>query len=178
MTRGVKQVRDLARFGWLVLVLVVLAGCAHGPADDGAVSEPTLVDGSDPEVLLKMARALGEAELSTDSHGDPSIIGRVVETRYRILFHGCDGDGGCSSVMFATAWAVEGDHTDLVMNWNQGKRFGRASLDSDLDPVLEMDVNLEHGVTVDNMRKNFEIWKMLVTAFRLELMMSGVGGAV
>ena len=40
---------------------------------------------------------------------------------------------------------------ETINAWNRDTRFGKAFLDEDLDAVIEFDVNLEHGVSRDNL---------------------------
>lgn len=159
----------------VMAALALLVGCAHGPAGMAADDELRLVGAGEPEVLLALAKELGEAEVGTDSVGDPHIVGSIDGTRYQILFHGCTDNADCTSVMFVAAWAVDGDYTDFIMNWNQGKRFSRASLDRDLDPTLEMDIELTHGVSHANLREHFGNWKTSMTVFRMELGLAAMG---
>lgn len=133
------------------------------------VQSAELVDAGQPEAILNVASGFGSANLETDSVGDPLIVGRIDGSKYRIVFHGCTDNADCTSLRFVAAWAVDSDMTDFVMAWNRDKRFGKSYLDREDDPVLEMDLDLEHGVSRRNLEAQFEIWEMLLGAFEMEL---------
>lgn len=145
-------------------VFLVVFLCGIAPAQSAE-----LIDATQPEEIHNIARGFGSANLETDSVGDPLVVGRIDGTRYRMVFHGCTDGEECASIRFVAAWAVDQDLTDFVMEWNRGKRFGKAYLDGEDDPVLEMDIELEHGVSRDNFEGWFEIWEMLLSAFEMEL---------
>ena len=53
-----------------------------------------------------------------------------------------------------------------VNEWNKSKRFGRAYIDSDGDPVVELDYDLEGGVTDDSVKVWFDTVTAIVRSFR------------
>ena len=53
-----------------------------------------------------------------------------------------------------------------VNEWNKSKRFGRAYIDSDGDPVVELDYDLEGGVTDDSVKVWFDTVTAIVKSFR------------
>ncbi|MFC1512225.1 YbjN domain-containing protein [Candidatus Latescibacterota bacterium] len=69
------------------------------------------------------------------------------------------------SIMF---WAgVESDNTTLrnVNDWNMNARYSRAYIDEEGDPILELDLDLEGGVTRDRIvdflitcRDSYNLW--------------------
>ncbi|MRX49681.1 YbjN domain-containing protein [Paracoccus sp. S-4012] len=125
-----------------------------------------LVDGSDPEAILAIAKGYGSADLQTDDAGDPQIIGRMDGQQYAVSFYGCEGGKDCTNLQFAAVWVVDGAVTaEAVDAWNEAKRFGKAYLDEDGDPWLEMDVNLAFGVTRQNLDDTFDWWKVVVDGF-------------
>ena len=53
-----------------------------------------------------------------------------------------------------------------INEWNKSKRFGRAYIDGDGDPCVELDYDLEGGVTDDNIKVWFDTVTGVVRAFR------------
>lgn len=53
-----------------------------------------------------------------------------------------------------------------VNEWNKTKRFGRAYIDSDGDPCIELDYDLEGGVSDDSIKVWFDTVKLIVKSFR------------
>ena len=53
--------------------------------------------------------------------------------------------------------------------WNKSKRYSRAYLDDDGDPVLELDLDLAGGVTPDRIRDFIRTVKLSVSKFSSEV---------
>ncbi len=53
-----------------------------------------------------------------------------------------------------------------VNEWNKTKRFGRAYIDSDGDPVVELDYDLEGGVSDDSVKVWFDTVTAIIRSFR------------
>lgn len=62
----------------------------------------------------------------------------------------------------------ESDNTTCakVNQWNADKRFSRAYLDDDDDPVIELDLDLDGGITEDRLIDFITTVRILVTKFR------------
>ena len=120
-----------------------------------------LIDAGKPEAILNVARGVGSADLETGSKGEPEIAGRVDGTRYRVFFYGCTKGTNCKSIQFYAGWKHDKKNPSTlaqVNSWNQTKRFAKAYLDDQKDPVIEMDVNLEGGVSRKNLEETFDLW--------------------
>ena len=57
-------------------------------------------------------------------------------------------------------------NVNSINEWNKSKRFGRAYIDADGDPCVELDYDLEGGVTDDNIKVWFDTVTSIVRAFR------------
>jgi hypothetical protein len=53
-----------------------------------------------------------------------------------------------------------------VNEWNKSKRFGRAYIDADGDPCVELDYDLEGGVSDASIKVWFDTVNSIVSAFR------------
>jgi len=146
------------------LALAVLASFATAEAKD-------LIDAEDPQAILEIAKGFGSARLKKDSQGDPMISGRIDGTRYGIYFYGCDNNHRhCDDIKFGAAWSGKKVTLKQVNNWNRTKRYGTAYLDNDGDPNLDMPVNLDYGVTVENLEDDFSFWEKVLKAFKKEVL--------
>lgn len=145
-----------------VLIAVILAQSAFQP-DAARAGDP--VAASAPEFVLAGASRVGEAELGRDGLDDPLIRGRVGDRPYFVYFYGCKAGRDCTNLMFSARW--ESDHfTDQSMgDWNRAKRFGKAYLDAEGNPVLELNVNLFGGVSRANLDDTFDWWRLIMTEF-------------
>lgn len=124
-----------------------------------------VVDGGDVEVILEIAKAHGEATLESQEGGDPRISGRINGLGYQLFFMNCTGGKDCEDLNFYAGFAELKPTVDAINDWNRNKRFGNAYLDSDLDAVIEYDVNLEFGVTRENLDAAFGLWELLLQQY-------------
>lgn len=125
------------------------------------------IDATQPDSILNIARGVGSADLSTSEQGDPMISGRIDGTRYTLFFFGCTNKVNCTSIQFYAGWEMENPVSTRDLNdWNRTKRYGRAYLDNSNDPVVEMDVVMEHGISRRNLEANFDLWKTVMSQFK------------
>ncbi|WP_372004275.1 YbjN domain-containing protein [Tistrella mobilis] len=131
-----------------------------------AVAAQQMIDGSDPDQILNLARGYGSANLEKSDNGDPLIRGRIDGVGYAIFFNDCTNNRDCDTLGFYAGWTdtnVTGAH---VAEWNRSKRFSRAYIDDEGDPVLEFDVNLKGGVSRRNFDDTLDWWKTVMLDFR------------
>lgn len=131
-----------------------------------SVSAQSLIEATDVEEIVSIARGYGSATVQADSGGAPQIVGRIDGVQYTVNFYGCENTSGCTTIQFRAAWTNPGSVTLNDMNrWNQDKRFGKAYLDVENDPVIEWDVNLFGGVSALNLDDTFDWWKIVLDNF-------------
>ena len=125
-----------------------------------------MVSAKDPQTLVAALQAKGyQAELGVTG-GDPSIKSGAGGVQFTIFFQNCSGGKNCSTITFATGF-TDVDATLAKLNeWNANNRFARAYLDDDKDPVLRMDVDLDHqGLTRPNFNEYLDIWGSLAPKY-------------
>lgn len=130
-----------------------------------AASASELIDATDPTEILNLARGFGSANLDRDGDGDPRITGRIDGNRYTLLFYGCLNGEKCTNLTFNSGWDVETFDIIRINEWNRDRRYGRAYLDLEGDPIVEMDVNIEFGVSRRNFDDTFALWSSIVKDF-------------
>lgn len=145
--------------GWAIAIAA--AGIAM-PAQSQTVR------GQDPGTLVSALQKAGyAAKLGTDKVGDPMITSGVSGTTFQIFFYNCTGHKNCATVQFHSGYDLqEPVSLDRINEWNRGQRFGRAYLDKESDPILEMDVDLDDGgvpplLFIDNI----EFWASILGNF-------------
>lgn len=128
----------------------------------------TMVDARSPATIAEIAKGFGSAELDTTDAGEPKITGRLNGRRYSVFFYGCKQGQNCGSIQLH--WGIDQKNVPLskVNEWNRTKRFGKAYIDNDGDLNLELDVNLRHGVTRQNLDDTFDFWRLALTSFYSE----------
>ena len=131
----------------------------------GASQAQTLVKPGEIDQIVDIARGFGSGTLEKDE--TEYVRGRINGTLYVIFFNDCNSDRSeCQSLQFYASW--EGVPVDqaAINGWNRDKRFAKAYIDAENDPVLEMDVNLRHGVTRGNLEDTFDWWRLSLREFK------------
>lgn len=108
-------------------------------------------------------------EESPLSDGDIALVTHFEGVKSTIFFYGCDAGtvNNCHSVQFFAGFITEDPFPLARINeWNRDRRFGRAYVDDENDPVIEMDVNLDGGTTAANFHDTIDWWRVVATTFR------------
>lgn len=61
-------------------------------------SAADMVDATDPEQILNIAKGHGSARLSEDRVGDPMIKGRIEGLKYTLYFYLCEENENCKDI--------------------------------------------------------------------------------
>jgi hypothetical protein len=157
MRRRRRKAMRLRVLLWAAAVTAGLAPAAH--AADGA-----MIDGNSVDDILSLARGYGNAILTTQDSGAPKIAGKIQGQPYTIYFLGCDPKThrDCEDIDLYTGYLGVKPSLEKVNSWNRDTRFARVYLDSDGDASMDMDVNLVHGVSRDNLDSTLSLWSQLV----------------
>jgi len=137
---------------------VVLASAVSAQAQ-------TVVDGNAVDEILNVARGYGAATLEAQSSGDPQISGKIEGVTYQVFFMNCTENKDCEDLNFYAGFLDNKQTLEVINAWNRDKRFGKAYLDADLDAVIEFDLNLEHGVTRENLDAAFALWGLILDQY-------------
>jgi hypothetical protein len=133
-----------------------------------APSGAQMVRAQDPQTVVKALQDAGyKATLGADKVGDPMITSGASGTTFQIFFYNCTGNKECATVTFHAGYDLKATPGLARINeWNRTKRFGRAYLDKEEDPILEMDVDLDDGgVSPMLFTDNIEFWVSVVSDF-------------
>jgi len=124
-----------------------------------------------PSELVNILREAGYTpEIKAGTANRPETLRVAVEgITTTVTFYNCDA-GSCRSFQYYASWTVHGKTgVEVVNTWNAKHRFGRAYLDSDRDPTIEMDVDLDGGVNLKHIKESIETWRVIATNFRTAL---------
>lgn len=116
--------------------------------------------------LLMQDRGLPvAAEVHPD--GTPELHSSMDGMRFRILFYGCDGSL-CETLQFTTGFDLRQPlPLARVNDWNRERRFGKAFVDAEGDPFVEMDVNLYgEGIGRRTFDDTLDLWRQVLRDFR------------
>ncbi len=142
----------------LAIAMVLSAGAA------AFAETPALVDATKLEALRSIISGFGSAELGVDNTGDPKISGRMQGYRYTLLFFGCKEGKNCTYVLMRAAFQHKLSF-EKANDWNRSKTFGRAYRDKEGDAIVELVINLRHGVTKENFEDTIDWFRVVVKLF-------------
>ena len=145
----------------LTLAAIMMATLATGVRAQSVIT-------ADPAVIAGVIKDLGfRAGIKSDSSGNPRITSTSEGVRFSVYFYGCNNGRGCDSIQFQAGFDFNDPQPqDLVARWNSAKRYTRAVLTENGDPIVRLDVNLDGGVSRANFEDTFNIWTILLGADR------------
>jgi len=161
-------------FGFAALTLAAWASLAapHAAAQPPSAERVRggMFDASDPAGIARFMERTGyRVELRSDAKGDPVIAGRISRSDYLMQFYECEGGSFCNSVQLVVQVpkpvALDGDAANA---FNARWRYVRITFDQ-TQAKLQMDINLDAGVTADNLEDTLDIWRQLVEIFEREI---------
>jgi hypothetical protein len=155
--------------------LALLAAACAAPAPGWAAPAPAraapaawLVRAQDPQSLVRALQNGGyQAKLGVDKVGDPMVTSGYSGTTFQIFFYNCTNHVGCATVQFHSGYDFDKPlPLDTINEWNRSQRFGRAYLDKENDPILEMDLDLDDGgLSPALFIDNIEFWTSVLGKF-------------
>ena len=128
------------------------------------------VTASDPQSVVAALQAEGyAAKMEKTSDGDPVIRSQSSGSSFSVFFYNCEKGQKCATVQFHAGYNTDidkGPPLHKINAWNKTNRFGRAYLDDENDPIVEMDVDLDDGgmsraLFIDNL----EFWTSIMAKF-------------
>ncbi len=128
------------------------------------------VDAKNVDAILEIVRGYdSSAELGTQGNGDPKIMATTADgINYQVYFRNCTDNGDCEDIQFYAGFGFDADSKpayETINEWNYTKRFGRAYLDGDQDPCLEMDLDLVVGVAPDYIDSTVALWQFVLAQY-------------
>ncbi len=129
-----------------------------------------LISAKDPKAILNIARGFGMAKLKKDIFGDPLIVGRINGTKYSIYFYNCRKNRNCKVIAFKAGWEGKKVSLEKINKWNKDNIFGTAYKVDEETVKLKLPVDLEYGVTEENLEDIFERWTSILKDFESEVL--------
>jgi len=145
-------------------------------ADDDEVMNA--ITGDDLVTLLQSQGIA--ASLTQDGYGDPLIIAEVGNLAFSVITYNCNNDANaaCARLQLAAQFRLPGgaSETDIAMMnaYNQQYLFGRAYIDPYGSATVDYTINLNQGVTEDNLVDNLNVWIHVLDNFVTGLNWSSV----
>jgi hypothetical protein len=105
-------------------------------------------------------------DMTTDGDGDPMIESTDNDEPFNVHFYGCTDGKDCEYIEFTEGWDLpNGTTPDVIEKWNEDRVWGRAYLDSENDPWVDMAVNLKGGVSAENFDDTVSWWWSVIRDF-------------
>lgn len=151
-------------------LLLALSASAQTPPSAERV-RGGMFDASDPSGIARFMEKTGyRVELGAAVNGDPVISGRISRTDYVIQFYECESGAFCNSVqLVARATKPAAFSYETANTFNSRWRYVRLTVDQN-QIKLQMDVNLDAGVTADNLEDTLDIWRQLLEIFERDIL--------
>jgi hypothetical protein len=165
-------------------VLVALAAIAAGLASGGAEAQnakktttgastpaagsaPNLITAASFDAIIEALEDKGfTVKLTADSDGDPLIESTADDAPFTVRFYGCTRNKDCEYIQFVSGWDLsDGVSLQVIEKWNEDRVWGRAFIDSDNDPWIDLAVNLKGGVTPENFNDTVSWWWAVMRDF-------------
>ncbi len=126
-----------------------------------------MVTAKDPQSVITVMQEAGfQAKLEKTEAGDPMIRSASSGSRFTVFFYNCTKGADCATVQFFTGYQKKGLKLERINEWNRDQRFGRAYIDKEGEPVVEMDVDLDDGgVSTALFTDNLEFWTSIMSDF-------------
>ena len=122
-------------------------------------TDTQMVSAKDPATLVSALQAKGFQAQLTTAAGEPAIKSGTGGVNFSIFFEDCTAGKDCTTVTFFTGFTDLEADVARVNEWNQTSRFAHAYIDKEGDPVLRMDVDLDHaGIPIENFNEYLDIW--------------------
>ena len=130
------------------------------------------LDASNEKAIADLLQAEGyRAKLEVLDDGEPVIRSSNGGVDFSIYFYDCDDAGtNCKNIQFYVGYDLtEGMTLEAANAWNKDFRFGKVYLDEEMDPAMEMDVNMDFGVSSKNFLDTFDWWLVVMDRFQEEI---------
>lgn len=116
-----------------------------------------------PLTKADIARALSSEGYSVQDF-QPNIL--AVYVGGQVVLVGVDGaDGDISYITYLAGVRIESLGHEFLSKFNSEVKFGRAYVDRDGDVAIQMDRNSTGGVSIANIKSDFDVFLLLVSKF-------------
>ncbi|WP_164730375.1 YbjN domain-containing protein [Pelagibacterium montanilacus] len=123
-----------------------------------------LIDGNSVAEIEELLKERGEVTAVEEPGMDAQFHVTVDNLNYLVSFMTCSEAEGCEDVYLYARYEIPSD-LETINAWNSEARFTRAYIDAEENSILELDINLIHGVTPDNFMNTMDAWELSMELF-------------
>ncbi|MBI1364842.1 MAG: hypothetical protein GC153_02640 [Alphaproteobacteria bacterium] len=120
-----------------------------------------------PITRAQIQQTLAQEGYSVQEYRSNMLVVSVGDQQVVIAVSGADGD--ISYITYLQGVAKGDVALSFLSKFNREVKFGRAYLDRDGDVTLQMDRNSSGGVTIDNIKSDFDVFLLLISKFLSDL---------
>jgi hypothetical protein len=126
------------------------------------------VDPADPQSVVSALQDFGlRARLEEDSVGDPKVSSSIEGSTFNVYFYGCDENHkDCKMLNVSTGYDQNTPVSlEKINTWNKEEIVGKAFLDDEGDPYLDMVLPISGGMSADAFEYSMTRWGRAVAKF-------------
>ena len=150
------------------MLAVLGTGVVIGSLTAGAEAQTKKLprDSSDLERMVRLLQDVGYRATPDTSAATPTVSSKFNGVNSRIQLANCGQDGrGCTIVLFHAGFDTnDGVDMKVINDWNADKYFGRAYLDDENDPHIDLASSLV-GASDENIKDIIERWDAAIAEF-------------
>lgn len=152
---------------WIGAAVGVLACAAIAWAQE-KTKQATVYQTIGGQAVFELLASEGyKPTLGKDSDGDPKITFKLQSKTIGVFFYDCKKTQFCGSLSVSTGWDLKTPlNADKLMAYNYDTRYVRASVDTEKDPYLESDYDLDGGVTKESVLAWIQMYADQLADFR------------
>jgi hypothetical protein len=163
ITRSLDVERNSKILGVSFSLLLICLISIPAQAEDFSTDGQNVITNITAPQLKQVLGEIGFIGVEIDE--DEDLIFSIEGTRVLLLIS-TDKD----ILQFRISWSETDATLRKVNDWNRDKRFSRAYIDDDGEPVLELDLDLTGGVTIDRLVDYIMTTKFSIASFREEVL--------
>ncbi|MDP3493448.1 MAG: YbjN domain-containing protein [Hyphomonadaceae bacterium] len=122
----------------------------------------------DVVTLLQQKGMEANVESSNEENEGDFVLSKFENINFWIHFTACDPDGtNCELIQFDAGFSFDDDDRPLledINTWNEDY-FGKAGLDANGDPFVNIEINIVGGVTQKNLADTLSWWELTLQDF-------------
>ena len=136
-----------------------------------ALAAPTIYYAADEGIIHQVLSEMElEYELFLDNNNDPTWVFTHLGILITIVAYDEGSPGQYASLLFYAGWAADiAISLSSINDWNSASRFGRAYVDDDDDPAIELDLMMAGGVTADTIREYITVFTQAASSLGMTL---------
>ncbi|TNE65332.1 MAG: YbjN domain-containing protein [Rhodobacteraceae bacterium] len=129
-----------------------------------ALAETSVLTFDDLDTFEELLSGFGSVERDTDGEDDPMFRGRISGVPYTLYFYGCEEHRDCNNGTFVAYFDGADYSTDAgtINDYNNGYRFGKASVDGDGDLEINYSFAFKGGITREALDDTFDWWRVIL----------------